>query len=430
MSNIKTFSFPGGVPIHQGEELSNNSEIQTAPLLDSYMVNIAQNIGAPPKPIVKKGDEVKKGQLIAECAGFVSANLHSPTSGKIKAIEIEYIEIGSDGEDSWGSPYEPITDWENSDVNDLKQRIGDCGIVGMGGAGFPTFVKLSPPPTAKMEFVIINAAECEPYLTADNRLMLEEPEKLLTGAAICAKILDVKNVIIGIEDNKPEAIALLKERATKYNIDIVALPVRYPQGSEKHLIYALTGRKVSCGALPSATGCLVQNVGTAVAITEAICEGKPLIERITTVTGECVVNPGNWKFRLGTTFEKAIELSGGVKYNPIKILAGGPMMGNAQKSLDGKICKNTSGVLLLGPEFVSQYRSDPCIRCGKCVAACPMNLMPGTLSMAIDSENYDLIEDLHVMDCIECGSCSFVCPAYRPLVQHFRRGKLEVRNMK
>ncbi len=427
MSNIKTFSFPGGVPIHQGEELSNTSEIQTAPLLDSYMVNIAQNIGAPPKPIVKKGDEVKKGQLIAECAGFVSTNLHSPTSGTIKAVDKNIIEITSDGEDTWGSPYEPIENWEEAEKEVLKERVGAAGIVGMGGAGFPTFVKLSPPPTAKIDYVIINAAECEPYLTADNRLMLEATEQLLIGTAICARILNVKNIIIGIEDNKPEAIALLKEKAPKYNIDIVALPVRYPQGSEKHLIYALTGRKVPCGALPSAAGCVVQNVGTAVAIMEAVCEGKPLIERITTVTGECIKNPGNWKFKLGTSFEEAIKLSGGIKYQPSKVIAGGPMMGNTQKSLDAKICKNTSGILLLGPEYVSQYKSDPCIRCGKCVEACPMDLMPGTLSMAITGENYDLIKDLHVMDCIECGSCSFVCPAYRPLVQHFRRGKMELR---
>ncbi len=426
MNKIKTFLFPGGEPIHQGEELSNNIEIKEAPLLDSYKLQIAQNIGAPPKLLVKKGDEIKKGQLIAEAGGFISANLHSPTSGKIKIIDKKYIEIMPDGKDTWESPFAPIENWINSDIETLKTRVGAAGIVGMGGAGFPTIVKLSPPSNTKIDFLIINAAECEPYLTADNRLMLEETKKLLTGTAICAKILNVTKIYIGIESNKEEAIKLLNEKAGEHKIKIVSLPVRYPQGSEKHLIYSLTGRKVPCGALPSASGCVVQNVGTVVAIAEAVCEGKPLIERITTITGNCVVNPGNWKLKLGTTFEDALKLAGGVKYNPGKLIAGGPMMGVAQKCLDATICKNTSGILLLDKEQVSQYTSNPCIRCGKCVDVCPMNLMPGSLSCFIENEDFEHAEDLHVMDCIACGTCAYVCPSNRPLVQHFVRGKSEV----
>jgi len=427
--------FKGGVHPKEGKKLSSGKDIQTAPLLDKYSVILQQHIGAPPKLIVEKGAEVKKGQLIADAGGFVSAPIHSPTSGTVSAIseidgpmgaKMKAVEITSDGKDEWGSPLKPIDNWKDTSPADLKQRVADAGVVGMGGAAFPTFVKLSPPDGKNIDVLILNGAECEPYLTADHRLMLENPESIIEGAAILAKILGVKTIFIGIEKNKPDAIQTLNKKTGKHDIEVKGLRVRYPQGAEKQLIYALTGRKVPAGGLPMDVGCVVQNVATAVAVKEAVTEGKPLIERITTVTGEPVVNPGNWRFRIGTPISKALELAGGVKFQPGKVILGGPMMGFAQKTLDVTLMKNASGVLLLSPEEITQYTSEPCIRCGKCVDTCPMGLLPGTLSSAAENEVFDMTEEYHVMDCMECGSCSYVCPAHRPLVQHFKRAKAEI----
>ena len=433
MGNI--FKFVGGVPIHRGEELSNKAAIQDAPLQEKYNVILHQHIGAPPKLVVKKGDEVKKGQLLAEAGGFVSAPVHSPTSGKVKAIAdipgpmgkyMAAVEITADGNDEFVPPFEPIKDWENSDPEKLKQRVADAGIVGMGGASFPTHVKLSPPPDKSIDVLILNGAECEPYLTADERLMLEQPESVLEGVAILARILGVKKVIVGIEDNKMSAIEAMRKVSPKCEVEITALPVKYPQGAEKQLIYALTQRKVPAGGLPMAVGCVVQNVGTANAVKEAVCDGKPLFERVTTVTGEPVMKPGNWRFRIGTPVATALELVGGVREQPAKLILGGPMMGFAQSSLDVTLMKNSSGILLLDQHTVDQFQSQPCIRCGRCVDACPMNLMPATLSVMIESEEIDLADEHNAMDCMECGCCAFVCPAHRPLVQHFKRAKAEI----
>ena len=437
MSNLDTehIFFKGGVHPKDGKKLSCEKSIQEAPLLDKYTVILQQHIGAPPKLVVEKGAEVKKGQLLAEPGGFVSAPVHSPTSGKISAIseipgpmgtKMKAVEIAADGKDEEGSPLEPIADWENKDPADLKQRVADAGIVGMGGAAFPTSVKLSPPEGKKIDVLILNGAECEPYLTADHRLMLEYPESVIEGAAILAKILELKTIFIGIEKNKPDAIKILNEKVEGRGIKVKALRVRYPQGAEKQLIYALTGRKVPAGGLPMDVGCVVQNVGTAVAVKEAVTEGKPLIERITTVTGEPVKSPGNWKLRLGTPISKVLELAGGIKFQPGKVILGGPMMGFAQKTLNVPIMKNASGLLLLSKQEITQYTSEPCIRCGRCVDVCPMELLPSTISTAAENEVFDLAEEYNVMDCMECGSCSYVCPAHRPLVQHFKRAKAEV----
>ena len=429
----KPRKFKGGVHPNDSKALSASKAVGTAPLLDKYTVIINQHIGAPLEVVVKKGDVVKKGQLLAKATGFVSVPLHSPTSGTVTAIEkcpgpacvsVPSIEITADGNDEWGSPFEPIADWQNIEPAELKQRVSDAGIVGMGGAGFPSHVKLSP--TKPVDTLILNGAECEPYLTADHRLMLEQAESVVLGAAILARILGLKTAVIGVENNKPDAIAALKEVAAKHNITVQGLRVNYPQGAEKQLIYALTGREVPIGGLPMDVGCVVQNVASAVAVFEAVVKGIPSIERITTVTGEPLVNPGNWRFRIGTPISKAIELAGGVKVQPAKLLLGGPMMGMAQNSLDVTVMKNTSGILLIPVETVSQYTSEPCIRCGRCVTACPMDILPATISQAVENGRFDWADQLNVLACIECGSCSYLCPSRRPLNQHFKRAKAEI----
>lgn len=427
--------FIGGVHPDDGKALSCEKPIRIAPLLGKYIVPIPQNIGKPPKVIVNKGDLVKKGQLIAEADGFVSVPLHAPTSGTVGetvlipgavGTMIPAVEIISDGQDEWGSALEPIPDWKNTDREILKKRIFDAGIIGMGGAAFPSHVKLSPPPEKVIDTLILNGAECEPYLTADHRLMLEHPNDVLEGAAIAAKILKVNRVFVGIEENKQNAIDAMKEIAGKYGIKIVPLRVRYPQGAEKQLIMAITGRHVVAGGLPMDVGCVVQNVGTCAAIRAAVVEGHPLIERMTTITGSPVKDPCTWQLRIGTPVAEALKMAGGVIAPAAKLILGGPMMGFAQATLDGSVAKNSSGILLLQAEETGQYTSNPCIRCGRCVDACPMRLLPGPISVLVESEKYDQAEQAFVMDCVECGACSYVCPANRPLIQHFRRAKAEI----
>jgi electron transport complex protein RnfC len=431
----KPRKFKGGVHPNDSKALSASKPIQDAPLLVSYKVIMHQNIGAPPELVVKKGDEVKKGDLLAKASGFVSVPLHAPTSGTIKMIDkcpgptgisVPAIEITADGEDQWGDAMERITDWQKTDAEQLKQRVWDAGIVGMGGAGFPAHVKLSPPEGKTIDTLILNGAECEPYLTADHRLMLEQAEDVVLGTAILARALGLESAVIGIEENKPDAIAKLSEVAGKYNVVVQPLPVNYPQGAERQLIYAITGREVPIGKLPMDVHCVVQNVATAVAVAEAVVKGRPSIERITTVTGKPVVEPGNWRFRLGTPISKALELVGGVSEQPSKLLLGGPMMGIAQSSLGVTVMKNTSGILLIANDEVSLYTSEPCIRCGRCVECCPMSILPATISQAVENKRFDWAEELNVLACIECGSCSYVCPSHRPLNQHFKRAKIEI----
>lgn len=434
VSNFRS-RFPGGRPIHQGESLSNQFPVRTPPLLERYTIPVQQNIGKPPQVVVTPGTKVAKGQLIAKADGFVSANLHAPTSGTIEGIieipgatgpQIPALVLVPDGEDKMDSGLAPIENWLDVDPKMLLQRVADAGLVGMGGASFPTHVKLSPPPDKKIDTLIINAAECEPYLTADERLMLEESPSIAKGIAMFARILGVRNVVVGVEDNKMEALSKLKGECALYGTCVESLPVRYPQGSEKQLIYALTHRKVPAGGLPMEAGVVVQNVGTAFAFAEAVLLGKPLIERVVTVTGEPLVDPGNWRHRIGTPISQALMLARGIKEPVAKVIMGGPMMGFAQRSLDTAICKNSSGVLLLNHYIAEQYLSNPCIRCGRCVDGCVMNLLCSTISSAVECGDFEMAEKLHVMDCLECGCCAYMCPAHRPLVQHMRRGKSEI----
>ena len=439
-SSRNVMTFKGGIhPADNGKALSENRPTLTPPLLERYQVLLCENVGKPPKPVVNVGDTVGKYQLIAAAEGFVSANLHAPTSGRIvkigdvpgpMGIPAPAIEIEADGEDRAAETFPPLADWENTDPKELVKRIADCGLVGMGGASFPTHVKLSPPPDKKVDTLILNGAECEPFLTADHRLMLEHPRDVITGARIMARILGVDDINIGIEINKRDAIESLETLAEGTNVKIIPLMVRYPQGSEKHLIQAIANREVPSGGLPADAGCVVQNVATAAACVDAVVNGLPLVERIVTVTGEVVCRPGNWKLRIGTPLLEALRFAGGVTEEPGKILFGGPMMGFAQRSLGVPISKNTSGILLLTREEALRHRATSCIRCGRCVQGCPMHLSSCLLATAIENGRWDLAQQNHVMDCIECGSCAYVCPAHRPLVQLMRSAKMELRKRK
>ena len=436
-SSRSVMTFSGGIhPAGDGKELTCHQAVRNAPLLEKYFVLLLENAGKPPVPVVKKGDRVAKYQLIARADGFVSANLHAPTSGIVDGI-IEVpgplgvtapaIVIISDGEDAGTPPFDPIDNWECADPALLKQRVIDAGLVGMGGASFPTHVKLSPPPEKNIDTLILNGAECEPYLTADHRLMFEKAEKVMRGAAMLGRIIGVRHPYIGVEINKSDAIEALEKYENRYGVSVVPLKVRYPQGSEKQLINAITGQEVRSGGLPMDAGCVVQNVATAAALSDAVLKGIPLVERIVTVTGDVVVSPGNWKLKIGTPAIEAVKLAGGVTEEPGKLIFGGPMMGFAQRSFEVPVAKNTSGILLLPTRLAVNYEASGCIRCGRCVQGCPMHLMPCLLSTAIEADRIDLAYQNHVMDCMECGSCAYVCPDHRPLVQNIRRAKAELR---
>ena len=433
---IRPRKFEGGIHPEGYKELSLHGPIRPVRLLEKYYLVIQQNIGTAPKVIVKKGDIVRKGDLLAEENGFVSVPLHAPTSGTVGGIvdipgangtTVQALELIADGLDQWGELLVPM-DWRNTSREDLLKRILACGVVGMGGAAFPTHAKLSPPPERWMDTLIVNGAECEPYLTADDMLMRENARQIVIGALVAAKILRIDTVLIGVEKNKPEAIRMLKEAARPCrNIQVVPLNVCYPQGGEKQLIYALTGRKVLSGGLPMDVGCVVQNAATFSAIYDAVVEGKPLIERVVTVTGSPVAHCGNFRCLLGTPVRDLLEEAGGV-HSPVgKLILGGPMMGFAQYSPDVTVSKNTSGVVLLRTDEVRQFESGPCLSCGRCVESCPMRLLVSTLSKMCENERFDLAQENYVMNCLECGICTYVCPAGRPNVQHFRRAKYEIR---
>jgi len=431
------FEVNGGIHPKYHKELSRDKAIETMPLTSLLKVSMSQHLGAPAKPIVKKGDEVLRGQVIGEAAGFISAPVHAPTSGTIAAVgeaatvigsTAAIIEITPDGNDTWIEGLEGIPDWKNTDAKTLIAKVASCGIAGMGGAGFPTNVKLSPPPDKPIDTLILNGAECEPYLTADNRIMIEHADKIWIGCQIIAKVLNAKTIRIAIENNKPEAIAAMENamQGAEGDVAVIALKTEYPQGAEKQQIYAITGREVPSGGLPMDVGCVVENVGTTMAVWDAIINGKPLTERVTTVTGTPVTEPKNVLGRIGTPYADLLAFCGGLKSDVAKIISGGPMMGLAQPSIEITTTKTTSGILLLAPKETETFTSMPCIACGRCIEACPMYLVPAELSQMLEAEDYEAAEDLNVIDCIECGSCAFACPAHRPLVQHMKLGKSKV----
>lgn len=428
-------SFKGGIYPPGRKEFTQHKAIEKAQVPQIVTIPLQQHIGAPCEPIVKRGDYVKMGQKIGEPKGYVSAPVHSSVSGRVKSIELVPSATGSkvmavvienDGLDALDDTIAPAN-FEELSPEDLKRIVLDAGIVGMGGAAFPTHVKLSPPEDKKVDFVILNGAECEPYITADHRLMLEEPELITRGLKIIMKILGVDKACIGIEDNKPDAIDSMK-RATagEDGISIQALKTKYPQGAEKQLISAITGRQVPSGGLPADVGVIVSNVATAAAICKAVETGMPLIERVVTVSGKGIKEPKNLLVRIGTSFEDVINQCGGMVRQPARLISGGPMTGIAQYTTAVPVTKGTSGILVLTEEEVKSPKPSPCIRCGKCVQACPINLMPLLISGHALRGDYDATEELYVLDCIECGSCSFVCPSKRPLYQSIQIAKKEV----
>jgi electron transport complex protein RnfC len=428
--------FFGGVHPAYNKDLANRLAIEAMPLPERLIVPFAQNLGAAPKPVVKKGDTVKKGQIIAEPQGFVSVPLHAPTSGAVQAIDVYPHPVGADmpaavivpdGKDEWASGLDVERGGEGLDAEKIKTIIRDAGIVGMGGASFPTHVKLSPPKDKPIDVLVINGAECEPYLASDHRLMLEKAPQILEGASYLAQALGVKNVIVAIEKNKPDAIEAMRKESGARGCTVAPLDVVYPQGAERQLIYVLTGRVVPAGGLPMDVGVLVQNVGTAYAAREAVRRNRPLVERVVCVTGRGVAAPKNVLARIGTTFGDLIEFCGGRLPDAGKVIGGGPMMGVAQYSLDAPVTKGTSGIVVLKQGEVAQFVGDACIRCGRCVRGCPMRLNPSVLSIFAERLRFEDAGEHHVLDCIECGCCAYLCPARRPMVHHFRRAKAEVR---
>lgn len=437
---MKTFS-KGGV--HPSEnKLSAASAIREAQLPKQAVFSLYQHIGAPAKPVVEKGDMVKVGTLLAEANGFVSAPVYSSVSGKVNKIDNVIDASGLRRQavivDVEGDEWEPtidrtptlvrLEDRPDLDAKTIVEKITQAGVVGMGGATFPTHVKLLPPPGAKAEFVIINAVECEPYLTADHRLMLEHADEILVGVELIMKAVGVDKGFVGIENNKPDAIALMTDRAKQHeHIKIVPLKVKYPQGGEKQLIEAVCGREVPAPpAIPINVGAVVQNVGTAYAIYQAVMKNKPLVDRVITVTGKQLNNPSNLLARLGTPFRQLIDECGGLPEDTGKVIGGGPMMGKALLSLDVPMTKGSSGLLLMPKAESKRIEAEPCIRCAKCVSACPMGLEPYLLSKLGMLSDWDRAEREDVLSCIECGSCQFTCPSHRPLLDGIRIAKVTV----
>ena len=433
---LKTFSI-GGVHPHENK-LSAHQPIITAEVPAKAVILLGQHIGAPAKPVVAKGDVVKVGTRIAEPAGFVSAAIHSSVSGKVAKIDTIvdasgyakpaiFIDVeGDEWEETIDRSATLVKECELP-AEEIVKKIADAGIVGLGGACFPTQVKLCPPPSFKAECVIINAVECEPYLTADHQLMLEHAEEIMVGVSILMKAVKVNKAFIGIENNKPDAIELMTKVASSYaGIEVVPLKVKYPQGGEKQLIDAITKRQVASGALPISTGAVVQNVGTAFAVYEAVQKNKPLFERVITVTGKSVAKPSNFLARIGTPMKQLIDACGGLPEDTGKVIGGGPMMGKALVSAEAPVTKGSSGVLLLTKEESVRKPMQDCIRCAKCVNVCPMGLNPAFLMKFTVYKDWEKAEANYIQDCIECGSCSYTCPANRPLLDQIRLGKGKV----
>ena len=431
---MKLRTFKGGIHPPDNKHWTSHKAIEDCPLPDELVVPLSQHIGAPSVACVEVGQHVAKGQEIGSAKGFVSVPVHASTSGEVVAIEnrphpfgkpLPAVVIKPDGEDSWSSNLQ-FTDPGSLTSDELIEKVRQAGVVGMGGAAFPAHVKMSPPPEKPIHTLLFNGVECEPYLTSDHRMMLEESERVLQGVALLQYVYGAERVVIGIEANKPDAIALLKEQCADAPVEILPLQVKYPQGAEKQLIAAATGREVPSGGLPMDVGVAVHNVSTAAAVTDAVMLGRPLIERVCTVTGPAIKEPKNLRIRIGMPLSHLIEVCGGLVEEPGKIILGGPMMGFTQVGFDVPVIRGSSGLLLLREEDIANSPEGPCIRCARCVQACPMHLMPTTIAAYARRDLVEETEEYCAMDCIECGSCSYVCPACIPLVQSIRHGKAAV----
>ena len=428
-------TFPGGIHPHHSKKYSENASIEEMTLPKKVVIPLSQHIGAPAKPIVKVGDEVLVGQKIAEAGGFVSISMHSSISGKVSKIGkfhhpagtmADAIEITGDGEDNW---IELVDDSvEDLSIEELKKRISEAGVCGMGGAGFPTHVKLSPPAENPIDTVILNGVECEPYLTADYRIMLENAEEIIAGLKLLMSAVNASKGIIGVEANKPKAINHLKELTkNEPNIKVVGLKVKYPQGAEKQLIYAATKCKVpNKGGLPMAVGVVVQNVATAIAVYQAARYKKPLVERVITISGKIVNNPKNIKARVGTFYQDLLEYCGGTSSEIAKVISGGPMMGFAVPTLETPMTKTSSGVLLFDSKEAHKDDENTCLRCGRCVDVCPMNLVPSLIVNDVKYDDFDGALKYGALDCVKCGSCAYVCPSHIKLIQWIDIAKIKI----
>ena len=432
-------SFRGGIHPSHSKSQTQNKAIETANEPKLVVISLQQHIGAVCRHLVDAGDSVKVGQRIGDSDAFVAAPVHSSVSGTVKEIKdmntptglMKCIVIESDGLSELHESILPKPDIQKLGKDEILTGIRDAGIVGMGGAAFPTHVKLSPPPDKEIDTLILNGAECEPYLTSDYRLMLERPEYILYGIKLLMKAMSLSTAYIGIEDNKPDAIQRMNQLAeNEKGIRVIPLKAKYPQGAEKQLIYACTKRQVPSGKLPMEVGVVVSNVGTAAAVGEAFKTGLPLVKRIVTVTGSGVNSPKNLDVKIGTYFKDVIEQCGGYKGNPGKLIMGGPMMGIAQYTDEIPCIKGTSGILVLDEKDAKLPEPKNCIRCGKCVGACPIHLMPLIISAYYDKNLLKSAEEMHALDCIECGSCSFVCPSKRHLAASIRAAKQEINAMK
>ncbi len=428
----------GGVHPHDNKQYSAHQAITECPLPQKAIIPLVQHIGAPAQPVVEKGQKVKVGELLAKAGGFVSANIHSPFSGTVTKIDSTV--------DAWGLRMPAIfmdvegDEWlDNIDRTPalarechleskaIVDKIAESGIVGLGGACFPTHVKLLPPPGKKAEVLIVNGVECEPYLTCDHQLMLEHGEEIIVGIQILMRALNIQKAIIGIEKNKPDAIRHMQELASKVlGVEVKPLKLKYPQGGEKQLIDACIGRQVPSGALPIEVGAVVDNVATIYAVYEAVQKNKPLISRVMTVTGKSLAKPGNYSVRFGTPLSDVVALAGGVPEDTGKIIGGGPMMGRAMNNINMPANKRVSGLLFMPEKESLRVEPENCIRCGKCVGACPMGLEPYLLSRQAQLQMWDEMEQHSVMDCIECGCCLYTCPSHQPLLDYIRMGKAKV----